>query len=150
MRRALALALLISSVACSRELLDADPFAEPDLSANVRLPLSTTSDDGTTYQLRDATLEISGAAMLTLSATDGELASPLPAGSYTMFLRPGYRVIELAADGTQREIAVEARGANPQRFMVREVEDATLRLSFAHGEQELVFGARAPMRLTRR
>ncbi|MET0283788.1 MAG: hypothetical protein ABW352_04940, partial [Polyangiales bacterium] len=99
MRRALAIALLLSSAlsaACSRDLLDADPFAEPDLSASVRLPLQTSSDDGTTYLLRDATLELSGAAMLTLSGADKELSTPLPAGSYTLFLRPGYRVIELS------------------------------------------------------
>ncbi|HEX5660328.1 MAG TPA: hypothetical protein VFX59_24200 [Polyangiales bacterium] len=150
MRRALALALLISSVACSRELLDVDPFQEPDLSASVRLPLSTSLDDGTTYLLQDATVEIGGAAMLTLRAAEGDLTTPLPAGSYTLFLRPGYRVIEVSPAGERREIAVEARSQNPQYFTVREVEDATLRLSFAHGERELVFGARAPVRLTRR
>ncbi len=152
MRRAFALALLISAAlpACSRELLDADPFAEPDLGATVRLPLRTRVDDGTTYLLRDATLEISGAALLTLSGAEAELTSPLPAGSYSMFLRPGYRVIEVGADGQQREVTVQARSENPQRFTVREVEDATLRLSFAYGERELVFGALAPMRLTRR
>src|SRR5262245_21810931 len=112
MRRALALALLISSAlpaGCSRELFDADPFAEPDLSANVRLPLRTTSDDGTTYLLRDATLEIGGAAMLTLTAGDRDLSSPLPAGSYTLFLRPGYRVLEVGPDGQERAVAVEQR-----------------------------------------
>lgn len=153
MRRALALAVLISSAlpaACSRELLDVDPFAEPDLSASVRIPLRTSGDDGTTYLLRDATVEIAGAAMLTLTAADGDLTTPLPAGSYTLFLRPGYQVIEIAPNGQQRTVEVEQRGQNPQRFSVREVEDATLGLSFSHGEREVVFGARSPVRLTRR
>jgi hypothetical protein len=153
MQRALALALLIASAlpaACSRDFLETDPFLEPDLSATVRIPLRTTTDDGTTYELRDAIVEISGAAMLTLSARDGQLSTPLPAGTYTLFLRSGYRVIEIAPDGQQRERTVAPRSQNPQHFTVREVEDATLGLRFADGQRELVFGAPPPVRLTRR
>lgn len=157
MRRALLLALAISSTlptACARELFE--PFVEPDLSGSVRLPLSTTSEDGTQYLLRDATVEISGSAMITLSTPEASLPSeralstPLPAGAYTLFLRPGFRVVEVAPDGAQRDVEVAIQGANPQRFALREVEDATLRLSFAHGDRQLVFGASSPVRITRR
>jgi hypothetical protein len=161
MRRALAFALVISSAltaACARDLLDTDPFAEPDLSGSVRIPLSASAEDGTLYLLRDATLEISGSAMLTLDTPSAEqvaqperaLSTPLPPGAYTLFLRPGYRVIEIAPNGAQRTIEVALSGTNPQRFQLREVEDATLQLSFAHGEHELVFGAAPPVRITRR
>lgn len=166
MRRALLIALMLSSTlstACARELLERDPFVEPDLSGSVRIPLSATAEDGTLYLLRDATVEISGSAMFTLrapvdarepsneiqlAASERTLSTPLPAGVYTLFLRPGFNVLEIAPDGTRRQVEVTLAGANPQRFALREVEDATLRLRFAHGDRELVFGAATPMRLS--
>jgi hypothetical protein len=158
MRRALALALVISSampMACARELFESDPFVEPDLSGSVRIPLSASADDGTLYILRDATLELSGSAMMTLSTPakleqDSALTTQLPAGAYTLFLRPGYRIEQIAPNGDRREVALQLQGQNPKRFRLREVEDATVQLSFSDGERELVFGGPAPVRLTRR
>ncbi|HEY6882221.1 MAG TPA: hypothetical protein VI299_29525 [Polyangiales bacterium] len=143
-------------LACARELLESDVFAEPDLSGTVRIPLSTTAEDGTLYVLRGATFEISGAAMLTLNAPsdlaepERALSTPLPAGAYTLFLRPGYQLLEIKPSGEQRELDLALAGDNPQRFALREVQDATVRLSFTQGEHQLVLGNAAPVRITRR
>jgi hypothetical protein len=172
MRRVLVLALALLLPACDRELLDQDAFAASDLSGAVRIPLSTTAEDGTTYLLRDATIEISGAAMMTLtspSATDlSSLARPgarfdrargasggdalttqLPAGSYTLFLRPGFTLIEVDPSGSERRIEAALAGDNPLHFSLREIQDRTLKLTFAEGDRRVVFGAPQSVRVTR-
>lgn len=157
MRRVLVLALALLFPACDRELLDHDGFSEPDLSGSVRIPLATTSDDGTTYLLRDATLEISGAAMMTLSSpalgdkvTQAEaLTAPLPAGSYTLYVRPGFQLIEVDASGHERRVDAQLASINPLHFTLREIQDTTLKLSFAHDGRQVVFGAPQTVRVTR-
>ena len=172
------IALLVPVFACSRELLDQDVFAQPDLSGSVRIPLATTRADGTTYLLRDATVEISGAAMLTLSTASAAPASlhsrspgrastqarpaatlsealttPLPAGQYTLYLRPGFQLVAVDQSGTERALAATLSMHNPLHFTVRELEDATLKLSFAEvgaeGADKIVFGAPQSVRVTR-
>lgn len=157
MRRALVLALALLLPACDRELLDQDVFASPDLSGSVRIPLSTTTDDGTTYLLRDATLEISGAAMMTLTspgaserAGAGEaLTTALPAGSYTLFLRPGFTLLEVDPSGIEHRVEAALASGNPLHFTLREIQDSTLKLTFAQGERRVVFGAPQSVRVTR-
>ncbi|MDB4990419.1 MAG: hypothetical protein JWN04_5597 [Myxococcaceae bacterium] len=158
MRRALLLLALLFP-ACSREFADADLFAQPDLSGSVRIPLAATLADGTTYLLRNATVEISGAAMLTLSSTAATdlsarrdaISSPLPAGTYTLFLRPGFQLIEVDPSGVERQVDAQLAGQNPLAFAVRELEDATLKLSFAPAASKtdrVVFGVREAVRVT--
>jgi len=157
MRRALVLALALLLPACDRELLDHDGFVEPDLSGSVRIPLSATSEDGTTYLLRDATLEISGAAMLTLSSprandragSTESLVAPLPAGSYTLFLRPGFTLLEVDAQGVEHRVEAALTSINPRHFSLREIQDSTLKLSFGEGSRRVVFGAPQSVRVTR-
>lgn len=165
MRRALvlAIALLVPVLGCSRELLDQDLFAQPDLSGSVRIPLSTTRSDGVTYLLRDATVEISGSAMLTLSSASAPakrntvardaLTTPLPAGSYTLYLRPGFRLVEVDQTGKERALEATLSMHNPLHFTVREFEDATLKLSFTEAgvpdPGRIVFGAPQAVRVTR-
>ena len=167
MRRPLLLVLVLLVSACARELIDQENLAQPDLSGSVRIPLATTTPDGTTYLLRGATVEISGSAMLTLALDPGAahapdpsqvrssrelsqgeaLSAPLPAGSYSLFLRPGFQLVELDSDGVEH--AIEARlTPNPTRFRLREVEDATLKLSFERDGQTIVFGASPALRIT--
>jgi hypothetical protein len=155
--RVLVLALALLLPACDRELLDHDGLAQPDLSGSVRIPLSTTSEDGSTYLLRDATLEISGAAMLTLTtpaASDktgaGEsLVTPLPAGSYTLFLRPGFTLLEVDAHGVEHRVDAALASGNPVHFSLREIQDSTLKLTFVEGARRVVFGAPQSVRVTR-
>ncbi|MDB4975107.1 MAG: hypothetical protein JWN48_3448 [Myxococcaceae bacterium] len=159
MRGALVLAALLLLPACSRDFAETDVFAQADLSGSVRIPLAATSSDGATYVLRNATVEISGSAMLTLSslspsdlsARHDALSTPLPPGSYTMFLRPGFELVEVDASGRERVIDAQLAMHNPLHFAVRELEDATLKLSFApadKAERNVVFGAREPIRVT--
>lgn len=164
MRRALVLALALLLPACDHLMLDAEGLGEPDMSGSVRIPLATTTDDGTTYLLRDATLEISGAAMMTLSsptvaetsAAQGRghafaeaLSTPLPAGNYTLFLRPGFHLIEIDPAGVQRNIEADVTGGNPLRFSLREIQDTTLKLAFSHEGRSVVFGGSQAVRVTR-
>ena len=164
MRRALVLALALLLPACDREQLDQDVFVAPDLSGSVRIPLSTTAEDGTTYLLRDATIEISGAAMMTLTSpgatdlrsraapyasTDDALTTPLPAGSYTLFLRPGFALIEVDPSGGEHRIEAALAGGNPLHFSLREIQDRTLKLTFTEGDRRVVFGAPQAVRVTR-
>jgi hypothetical protein len=162
MRRVLlAIALLLP--ACSGELAEVSPFVQPDLTGSVSIPLSSTVADGTTYLLRAATVEIGGAAMLTLStphaadasrslrdrgAAQHALSSPLPPGSYTLYLQPGYQLIEVDPSGHERVLDAALASHNPLHFTVRELEDATLKLSFAHDGHKVVFGQREAVRVT--
>jgi hypothetical protein len=164
MHRALVLAIALILPACSRELVDQDLFAQPDLSGSVRIPLATTRAGGTTYLLRNATLEISGSAMLTLSTAGSAgarseqdarreaLTTPLPAGRYTLYLRPGFRLIEVDPSGLEHALDARLVTHNPLHFTVREFEDATLKLSFVQAnsptDSKIVFGAPQAVRVT--
>lgn len=160
MRRALVLVALLMIPACSRALVEPELFEQPDLSGSVRIPLATSRADGTTYLLRNATLEISGSAMLTLATEPSEsparadaLTTPLPAGSYTLFLRPGYQLIEVDPSGATRTLDAQLSGSNPAHFSVRDFEDATLKLAFhpagTDPHDTIVFGAPQAVRVTR-
>ncbi len=172
--RLLVLALLLP--ACDREFIDHDGVAQADLSGSVRVPLSTTTDDGTTYVLRTATIELSGSAMLTLTTNQAgpkqgtqdparersepraraatrqpvgdALAARLPAGSYSLFLRPDFQLVELDPAGGERPVDARVTGPNPSHFKLREVEDATLKLTFERAGQTIVFGAPSSLRIT--
>ena len=77
--------------------------------------------------------------------------SPLPAGQYSLFLRPGFQLIEVDPSGAQHEVAAVVSGSNPHPFSVHELEDATLKLSFAPAGKSgdtVVFGAREAVRVT--
>lgn len=154
MRRALLVivALLSSSSACGPELSDSELFAGSDQSGSVRVALSATHPDGSTYLLRDSTLEVSGSVLLTLTSRashDDALTTPLPSGRYGAFLRPGFHVVKLEADGRERVVEARLVSPNPQRFALEPFEDASLRLTFAVGSEELVFGAPPELRVTR-
>lgn len=141
-------AVLALVLVCARsEFGEQDVFVEPDLSGSVRLPLVATGSDGISYALRDLTVEISGAAMVTLTSADGALESPLPAGEYSLFVRPGFTLFARDESGAERPLQAQLARANPQRFRLGEREDATLKLTFVHDGREIVFGKpRAPAR----
>jgi len=153
----LLLGLSLCASACSRELFEDDVFAQPDSSGSVRIPLAATTADGATYVLRNATVELGGTATLTLSSaadlskTHDAIVTPLPAGSYTLFVRPGFELVEVDAEGNEHTVTATIAGPNPRPFQVREFEDATLKISFAPSDgstREVVFGKREAVRLT--
>lgn len=150
MRGALVLSLALLVMACGRDFHDADPFVR-DQSGSVRVALSASSEQGATYFLRDSTVEISGSALLTLGARDARqdaLTTPLPYGTYSLYLRPGYRVVQVQADGSEQELEATLESPNPRRFTLGPLEDSNLTLTFSVGDQKVVFGAASPLRVT--
>ena len=139
----LACALIAAAIAFDGALTDPELLTRPDLSGSLRIPLDA-STGGRTYALRDVTVELSGTAMLTLSARDGEqaLTTPLPSGAYGAFVRPGYRVVEIDADGVEHPVDATLTGANPLRVQLNDLRESTLELAFAHAGGVLVFGGR--------
>jgi hypothetical protein len=146
---ALACALLVVP-ACARELFESDVLLQHDLSGSVRVPLQTNVE-GVTYALRDATVELSGTAMVTLSSdnpADDALRTPLPAGRYGLYLRPGFRVIAIDEHGHERTVTARLISPNPARLRVAEIDDVTARLTFEHAGGTIEFGAARPVRVT--
>jgi len=146
MRRALASLPLLGSLlclsACSNELSESDAmFPSVDRSGSVQVALVSNAANGAHYRLRKATFEVSGNAMLTLSSRDrDQLHAPLPEGDYQLFLRPGYELVERAADGSERLISAQLNTPNPMHLHVAPHTDGSVALSF-HAEQgEIAFG----------
>lgn len=150
MRGALVLSLALLAIACGRDLHDPEPLMR-DQSGSVRVALSASSDQGATYFLRDSTVEISGSALLTLAARDAHedaLTTPLPYGTYSLYLRPGYRVVQVQADGREQPVEAKLESANPRRFTLGPLEDSNVTLTFDIGGDKVVFGAASPLRVT--
>ena len=146
MRRALASLSLLGSLlclsACSTELSESDAmFRVADRSGSVQVALVASAANGSQYRLRKATFEVSGNAMLTLSSRDrDQLRAPLPEGDYQLFLRPGYELIERAADGSERVISAQLNTPNPLHLHVAPHMDGSVALSFRAEQGEIAFG----------
>jgi hypothetical protein len=152
MLRAVVVLYVLLLSACSRDLFEHDVFASPDLSGSLRVPLRAFDGDGAEYRLEQLTLELGGPAMLTLTTgahPEEALVTPLPEGTYSLFVRPGYRITKYTRGAAPTEVAAELVGVNPLHFSVGQVEAATLKLAFAVGGASLTFGASAPVRVTR-
>ena len=152
MRLSVLLSLALFLTACSDDLTtDEGDLIVADLSGAVRIPLMASAEDGTSFHLQGATFEISGSAMVTLSDRDNkaeELVSPLPAGGYSMYLRPGWQLVAVAPDGTSTTLAATMVARNPLGFQVSEASTASPELVFKVGERELSFGRSGVVRLT--
>jgi hypothetical protein len=154
MRLSVLLSLALFLAACSDDLTnDKGDLIVADLSGAVRVPLLASAADGTSYRLTGATFEISGSAMVTLTDRDPkgqaeELVSPLPAGGYSMYLRPGWQLVSIAPDGTTTTLTDSALLRNPIGFDVTEVGTASPELVFKVGDRELSFGRSGNTRLT--
>ena len=153
MRPVLALICVVGLVAflsaCSSEFSDSDVlFRAADTSGSIEVPLTGADAAGRQYHLRGATFEVSGDAMVTLSDSTQarSLSTPLPTGGYQMYLRPGYQVVEIGLDGSERTIAAALSSANPASFHVGPHTSGRLRLSFRHGDVSIAFGGREPAR----
>ncbi|MFT3928282.1 MAG: hypothetical protein QM778_37485 [Myxococcales bacterium] len=154
MRLAYILACALPLFACTESLPSGDSsFAEPDLSGSLRVPLTAEDAAGNVYRLRNVDLEITGSALLSISDRDGvrareSLITQLPAGEYTVYLRPGWRL--MARDGAGRETSTEAEllSANPFTLRVNQLGDETLGLVFRHDDKQLRFGPGSSVRVT--
>lgn len=148
MRHVLAL-FCLAGLACSGEFADSEVlFRVADTSGSIEVPLIGTDATGRRYNLRGATFEVSGTAMVTLSnpTRADTLSTPLPTGGYQMYLRPGYRIVEVDEDGSERAIPALLSSANPAQFSVEPRANGRLKLAFRHGDVSIAFGAPEPTR----
>ncbi len=147
--------LALNLTACSDDLTAAeDNFSAPDVTGVVHVPLAARGADGKTYRLRNATFEITGAAMFTVGDRDAadadadSLATTLPAGGYSLYLRPGWQLVERSAEGKDVPAQANLASTNPMTFEIGRTLDARVTLIVHTGEQDLVFGATGPMKIT--
>jgi hypothetical protein len=153
MRLALLLACVLSWSACVDAFDDAGAMVQPDLSGSLRVFLRTESEEGKVYRLRGVEIDISGAALLTISDRDGirareSLHTRLPPGQYAVYVRPGFRLMERDAEGRETEVPAELVSPNPVRIHMSELGDDILPLVVRHGERELRFGGGAAVRVS--
>jgi hypothetical protein len=151
MRRALASLFLLCLSACGSELGESEAmFRVADRSGSLQVALVANDASGAQYRLRKATFEVSGNAMLTLSSRDrDQLHAPLPEGDYQMFLRPGYELVERAADGSERVISAQLHTPNPLHLHVAAHTDGSVALSFRAEHGEISFGRARGLRAQR-
>jgi hypothetical protein len=143
MRHVLVMFCLVALAACTGEFSDSEAlFRVADTSGSIELPLVGSDDAGRTYHLRGATFEVSGTAMVTLGTPAGArmVSTPLPTGSYQLYLRPGYRVVEVAENGSEQAVSARLSSANPAAFTVEPRAGGRLRLAFQHGDVHIAFG----------
>jgi hypothetical protein len=152
MRLAFVLACAVSMSACGDAFVAGDaPFVQPDLSGSLRIPLSVDGTDGVSFRLRDAHFELSGSALLSLSERENTrreaMVTRLPPGEYTVFLRPGWRLVQRDGQGAELAASAELLTPNPTRLVVNELGDESLHLIFQQGDQQIRFGA-GPVQVT--
>jgi hypothetical protein len=154
MRRAFAFLCFIALTACGTELQqdEGTMFRMSDDSGSLLVQLRGSDAEGRAYRLRNATFDVSGTAMVTLSdqapggTSRDALSTPLPTGSYQVYLRPGYRLVELSADGSERVVAASLRSPHPLRVRVGVRSDHQVALRFHNASAEIVFGtSQAPL-----
>ena len=152
MRVAVLMLLALFAFGCTDDFSADGSFMQSDMSGSVKIPLTATDAEGNTYRLRAATFEISGAAMVTLSERDAKkdadsVVTPLPPGTYSLYVRPGFEMVSVANDGTTSVVSATMASKNPVNFTVHQMSDESLKLEFKNGSASLVFGA-GPVRVT--
>ena len=154
MRLAYVFACALPLIACTDDLRSGDEgFAEPDLSASLRVPLTAEDGAGIVYRLRNVDVEITGSALLSMSYRDGvrareSLLTQLPAGDYTVYLRPGWRLMARNQEGVEVPAEAELLSANPFSVRVNELGDETVGFVLKHGDKQLRFGPGSSVRVT--
>ena len=80
-----------------------------------------------------------------LVATSGDTGAAVAAAFHR---RPGFEVVSISNDGTVAATTATMASKNPVNFIVRQMSDESLKLTFTNGAERLVFGAGAPVRVT--
>jgi hypothetical protein len=153
MRRAFAFLCFIALTACGTELQqdEGTMFRMSDDSGSLLVRLRGSDTEGRSYRLRNATFDVSGTAMVTLSdqgqsGSKDALSTPLPTGAYQVYLRPGYQLVEVSADGSERVVAASLSSPHPLHVRVGVRSDHQVALRFHNASAEIVFGtSRAPL-----
>ncbi len=155
------LLLLLSALACfgcfgcSDDLRAAEEgFTSHEITGMVHMPLWAAGADGKSYRLRHATFEIAGAAMFTVGDRDlrepdaESLVTTVPGGSYNMYLRPGWELVERSADGQEQVKAATLSSRNPIAFEIGRTLDARIVLTLRTGDKDVIFGGASPVKVT--
>lgn len=156
MRRfALVLCVALGLVACTDDLNGAEEsFVNSEVTGIVRMPLAARGTDGKTYRLRNATFEITGAAMFTVSdraSTEvraDALATTVPPGNYSVYLRPGWELFVESETGESEKAEATLASTNPMAFEIGRTLDTRLTLTVRMGDKDVVFGSTAPVQVT--
>jgi hypothetical protein len=134
-------------VACGTELHEPDAMLRAsDDSGSLHVQLRGTDGAGKRYLLRNATFEVNGTAMVTLSSQEprsrqGTLSTPLPAGAYQVYLRPGYELVELQSDGSELAVTAQLASRQPMHVEVGVRSDHDVALRFHGAGQDIAFGS---------
>ena len=150
--RLLFYAFCLVSAACSGPLAPTTEFSYgEDHGGVVVLSLTAEDDEGRHYRLRETKVELTGAALATLREPRGlapdSLNMPLPAGDYSSYLNPGYRVVEILDDGSERTVSATLVEPNPSLLRVPPQQDVAIPLSFEIDDHRVVF-SRKPVRVS--
>lgn len=97
----------------------------------LQLPL-TSAAQGTTYELVDAVIQISGPSPLTLTSsgsTDATLSAVLSAGDYTAELEDGWRLMQQRPEGAE-EVQATLTSDNPREFTIAGGATTSVTFSF--------------------
>ena len=105
--------------------------------------LSGTSSSGILNRLRDAQIDISGAASTSISTEDFldqfQVSLELPAGGYLADLLPGWR-LEREVDGVFEDVRAVLLSTDPLPFVVFDQQTTDVRLLFRAGDDVVELG----------
>jgi hypothetical protein len=144
----LAWSITIGATAITLPGCASDPSAERDQAGEagtIDLALSGTSASGTLYRLRDAQIDVTGAASASVASEDhlgdAEVSLELPAGGYIADLLDGWR-LERSLDGgvTFTDVPAILVSTDPLPFVVVDQERTDVRLVFRAGEDVVELG----------
>ncbi|HVJ21294.1 MAG TPA: putative metal-binding motif-containing protein [Polyangiaceae bacterium] len=138
-------ALAIGSSAFTLQGCSNDPAEQSQTKGTIELALSGTSSSGVLYRLRDAQINISGAALAGVASEDDpdrtEVSLELPAGGYLADLLDGWR-LERSFDGgaTFADVRALLISTDPLPFTVVDQGTTEVRLRFRAGDDVVELG----------
>ncbi len=145
----------LSVVGCVDDLSSAEEgFAAVEVTGALHVPLTGQGEDGKSYRLRGASFDVSGSAMFTLTERDARgpehdaLVTTLPGGYYSLFLRPGWTLVEVLADGSEQKIEGTLESKNPVTFEIGRTVDTRVVIQLETERGKVVIGGTAPLRVT--
>lgn len=121
-----------------------DPDAETQAVGTVSMALTATSTSGAVYQLRNATLRITGTENATILSEEhlgqDRVEHDLAAGNYLLRLGDGW-TLEKIVDGVPVAVVAELLSDNPMAFTVTDQEVLPLTFIFRSGEDMIELGS---------
>src|SRR5262245_1499812 len=115
---------IVASAFCVLAMCSGCASQPPDVEGVLQLPLQATTAAGHVYRLKNATFQITGAAIRTLSSeasvpTATSVLANLPIGSYTIALQPGWTLARLDGAGTEQTVSAQLVSAGTMPFSIQ-------------------------------